>query len=377
MVDFGSGYDFPKGRSVSSKQVLTTDILTKGDPGKDALFGLSNPSNIPVPCESDGSSPDFTNALTLLYVIKGGEIQSGWDWEASAEAGISVTLNNSSDPPNIAVTAMSIDFGIITLTASKLNQEDITVRVYCHKVPKGEQGIQGPTGSGVQGIQGAQGNDGADGTGLVTKVYKIDIQELITTAAITNDSGALITLTDHGFEAGQVIGISGSSGEAYDGTWTVSQVIDSDNFRVSGMTYTVDDSSFNIRDYRKLLSEAGFTYEQLLKFPNIFPVDSVPQDVMLILRNPCEDEYEIFAYMGYADYPDTGHSQFINGSSFKMEGDYGKYNYDLYLSVLYPSSYYRNVYLRIVNYPGREWDRDYEDLELALCISYKYYNFPD
>ena len=67
--------------------------LSKGDPGDDAIYAIPSRGNIPVPCDSDNSNPDYTGAVSYLRVLEVGYIvgsesaANGWTATLTAISG--------------------------------------------------------------------------------------------------------------------------------------------------------------------------------------------------------------------------------------------------------------------------------------------------
>lgn len=104
----------------------------------DGVVVLSTPGNIVVPTDYDGTSPDYTNALSV-FTVRFGELDDTINWAFAVQSSVDVTAVIQNDN-ELKVNAIAADVGSVVVRASRsgFNDYDVTVNVY--KSKKGNPG---------------------------------------------------------------------------------------------------------------------------------------------------------------------------------------------------------------------------------------------
>lgn len=120
-----------------------TDTLTvvKVYEGSDAVTAVLSNEAHTIPADATGGSLGLTGASTTMSVFIGATDDSiNWTYATSVSSGLTISGTNTR---NVAVTALSVDVGTVTITASKAGYSSIA-KVFT--VTKSRQGITGDAG---------------------------------------------------------------------------------------------------------------------------------------------------------------------------------------------------------------------------------------
>lgn len=169
--------NFPASSSDSSKPILTGAIL-KGDEGDAAIVAIPNPSNINLPCDTDGNNVDYTNSDISISIIQGnntiasGLNNDGWNLQLTNQTNCSVSVSSLI----ATLTEITENTAEFTLRIYKTGYNDIFVIVSAVKVYQGEIGPIGEQGEqGERGIIGLTGPSGLNASGYIVKKHEIEV----------------------------------------------------------------------------------------------------------------------------------------------------------------------------------------------------------
>jgi hypothetical protein len=118
----------------------------------------SNRDSLPIPTDSDGNTPDFTDSIVTFYVKLANEDKTS-EWTISEFASTNCTITVSDVNKTATVTAISANVGHFTIKASKLNENPIYRKITVFKSKAGVDGTDGTgTPDGVTIITDGSGN---------------------------------------------------------------------------------------------------------------------------------------------------------------------------------------------------------------------------
>lgn len=123
-----------------------TVTIVKLRDGSNAVSAILTNESVTVPAESDGSSPVLTNATSTMRVYVGA-VDDTANWTFSTTASSGVTVNPMMfTTKDIQVTALTVDTGTVTKTASKSGFPSISKTFTVTKAKKGVAGTNGTNG---------------------------------------------------------------------------------------------------------------------------------------------------------------------------------------------------------------------------------------
>jgi hypothetical protein len=126
--------------------VVSTGSLTLYDANETPTAVLSNEVQ-GVPCNSDGSNPNLTGAVSTLTVLLGGtDITSLYTVTATPSSGITGNLSGTT----YSVTGMTVDVGYVDFSAARAGWPTLVKRFSLAKQKQGTTGPQGPAGANGQ-----------------------------------------------------------------------------------------------------------------------------------------------------------------------------------------------------------------------------------
>jgi len=120
-----------------------SDYLTivKVYEGSDAVTAILSNEAHTIPADAAGGSLNLTGASTTMSVLIGATDDStNWTYATSASSGVTISGTNTR---NVAITALTVDVGTVTITASKSGYASIA-KIFT--VTKSRQGITGDAG---------------------------------------------------------------------------------------------------------------------------------------------------------------------------------------------------------------------------------------
>lgn len=129
-----------------------TMTIYRTDGGSDAITAILSNEAHTLPASSTGTVSSFTGASTTISVFQGGtDVTSLWSFSRSSSAGMTTTLSGNGTPTvTVACTALSVDVGTCTITATRAGFDSL-VKVFT--VTKSKAGVDG--GDGTDGSRGS------------------------------------------------------------------------------------------------------------------------------------------------------------------------------------------------------------------------------
>ncbi len=128
--------------------VVGVGSITLYDQNDSPVAVLSNEAH-PVPCNSDGSSPDLSGAVSTLSILLGNDdISSFYSVSVTASSGITGSLSVRT----YTVTGMTADTGSVDFTATRAGWPTFTKRFSLAKQKQGLPGAQGVDASKCLGL---------------------------------------------------------------------------------------------------------------------------------------------------------------------------------------------------------------------------------
>lgn len=384
MGEFGSEQNYPKLRGPSSKPLLGgANVGPDGADGADAVFVASQANNILVPSDFDGGNPVLTNAITEFEIWQGNTLLAtkssldGWTSQVIATNGVSI---DDSTDLEATVTVITQDEADFVMQFDKVGFTSVTAKIYVKKARQGEKGDTGdPGATGGVGPTGPVGPTGSDGTGLVIVKKVIDMTTATGFPSTASNSGGLLftSPTAHQLVVGDTVLHASFSESTYNGYHKVVSVPLSTTYRIETVVYVsavvgTGEHSSNMRPV------AGSLPQDLMW------LDMVPDGVGLLeLRLYMiteDDQNELYAYLGYNQYPTTGWSTYLNGELFEQQGNQRTYP-ALVQPYLVPVAYVPpivsnrgNVHLRLTPYSGKIWATMYPLVKFNLFATYINFN---
>lgn len=115
-----------------------------GANGKPAITGQLSNDFIGIPTDANGNNGVYTNAKATLYIYEGtADVSSSWSCSASATSGITGSLSGKT----YTITNMTVDTGVVTLTATRSGYANVVKQITVVKTKAGKTGATGPAGA--------------------------------------------------------------------------------------------------------------------------------------------------------------------------------------------------------------------------------------
>jgi hypothetical protein len=145
-----------------------TTTIYRGDNGSDAVTAILSNEAHTVPADSAGTVTSFTGASTTFTVFKGvANDTANWTF-SKADSSITTAFSGSASNVIVTASALSLNVGTCTITASRAGYADISKVFTVTKSIAGALGATGTTGTaGSNGATGATGAAGANASTLI------------------------------------------------------------------------------------------------------------------------------------------------------------------------------------------------------------------
>lgn len=384
MGEFGSGYNYPKLRSPSSKPLLGgANVGPDGADGTDAVFVASQANNILVPSDFDGGNPVLTNAITEFEIWRGNTLLAtkssldGWTSQVIATNGVSIDDTTDLEATVTVITQDEADF---VMQFDKIGFTSITAKIYVKKVNDGEKGDTGDDGTiGDTGPDGPVGPTGSDGTGLVIVKKEISMLGYSFFLSSAINSGGLLfnSSIDHEMVVGDTAYHYNYTESSYEGNFKVTEIVSSTSYRVAGPTYVGDDGGNGYS--RSATRDISNSTPQDLIWYDMIPDGVALMELRLYMITE-DDQNELYASLGWDINPNVGWNAYLNGELFEQEGNHRTWpalglQYSVRPLYMPPITSDRgDVHLRLSPYSGKLWSTYYAAAKFNLFATYINFN---
>lgn len=360
---------YPASVPDSSRTFLTSTGL-KGDQGDPAIYAFPAVPVVPIPCESDGSSPVYTSATSQILIMQGGNLLTGWTLAYVSGSNCTGSVNNGVEPRTATIAAVTAASGYAEFTATKA-ATTLRFRLYFAKVYKGEKGDTGDTGAaGPAGDPGPAGAAGADGTGLVVvhKTITVDSGETVTKEDYGDGNLQINYSSAHGLTLGEYVWVLQAG--VYDGGYEILEVVDEDSLKLD-VAYVATAGTVTAFDMKHLRDVANGT-TQVVAFDNIIPHGSkILEWQLLQIDDNVGNMNPLTVTIGRVAYGNVEASdyEYLQGEIFDGEGVL-KFRDRRATIPMNISGTKHDIFIQITPSGGDQWNAELLTLEMEFFIAY-------